>query len=98
MIWVIFLTLLCMAALASCVGMFLRIRVDIQELIHDKQDQLDVCERMLCDLVTKKQMESYLEKIDSDTKELLSLKDKFTKEKWKNFHQAFGGKEEESNN
>jgi len=96
MIWVIFLTLLCMVSLAACVGMFLRIRVDIQELKSYKQDQLDVCERMISDLVTKKQMEAYLGKIDSETKDLLLMKDKFNKEKWQNFHKAFGGKEEES--
>ena len=45
------------------------------------------------ELVTTGQMRSYLETIDIEMRELNELREKYGKDKWKNFRTAFGGKE-----
>lgn len=76
-------------------GAFLRIRVDVDSLRDEKEKHIDLVQKFMKSVVTHEDMQAYIEDIKSKLVELNELKQIQSKEKWKKYHMAFGGKEEE---
>ena len=74
-------------------GYFLKIRYDIDQLFEAQRIQYETLLEMHKRLVTTNHMKEYLENIDDEMGKLHELRDKYGKDKWKNFRTAFGGKE-----
>lgn len=73
----------------------MRIRQDVDYLIHEKEEHIDLVQKFMLNVVSHNDMKKYLDEIKEQVKELSSLKDNNSKEKWKKFQSAFGGKEED---
>lgn len=73
--------------LSICCGLFFRIRFDLEELKNQRNHQITLIERLMRQIVCKKEMEEYLEKIKEMSKDI-------EKDRWENIRKAFSGKEE----
>lgn len=76
-------------------GLFLRIRMDVDYLRREKEEHIDLVQKFMQSVVSHDDMKKYLDEIKEQVKELSNLKDNNSKEKWKKFQSAFGGKEED---
>lgn len=95
MTWIILLLLLTLLFFAMTAGLFLRIRQDVDYLRHEKEEHIDLVQRFMERVVTHEDVKKYLDELKQQVKELNCLKEEDSKEKWKKFYSAFGGKEEE---
>jgi len=96
MTWIIFILLFLSASFGIAVSLFLRIRFDIESLIYEKEQNIDLVKKLMLSVVNHDDMKMYIEEIKKECEELNSAKGKNTKEKWKKYEQAFGGKKEDS--
>ena len=69
--------------------------MDVDHLRHKKEEHIDLVQRFMQSVVSHDDMKKYLDEIKEQVKELSNLKDNNSKEKWKKFQSAFGGKEED---
>lgn len=90
---VILLSILNLLSASVCCGCFLRVRMDYDYLISEKKRQVDLIERYMKDVVTHDDIRKYMDKIDEDLHSINEMKGEISKEKWKQYHTAFGGKE-----
>lgn len=89
------LLLLTLLFFAMTAGLFLRIRQYVDYLRHEKEEHIDLVQRFMERVVTHEDVKKYLDELKQQVKELNCLKEEDSKEKWKKFYSAFGGKEEE---
>lgn len=110
MVMIISLIFCSMVLFACCAGAFLRIRLDIEALKQEKEEQIELVQRFLSKVVTHDDIKDLLRKIDAvvtqedmkkyvdellnKTEELTSLRERYQKDKWKNLREAFGGKKD----
>ena len=95
MTWIIFILLLNLLFFGMTAGLFLRIRQDVDYLRHEKEEHIDLVQKFMQSVVSHDDMKKYLDEIKQQVRELSCLKEENSKEKWKKFQSAFGGKEEE---
>ena len=80
---------------AMTAGLFLRIRQDVDYLRHEKEEHIDLVQKFMQSVVSHDDMKKYLDEIKEQVRELSILKEGGSKDKWKKFQSAFGGKEED---
>lgn len=92
---IIFILLFISACFGITVSLFLRIRLDIDFLLKEKEKNIDLVKNLMIRVVTHQEMTNYVENIKKECEALIKLKQDNPKNKWKKFEQAFGGKKEE---